>query len=85
MIKKLRKEFIAIATVAVVSVMVLLCVIVNVANFVSVSARLDDTLDMISENKGKMTGFDRPDKPKDGRERRFPRAFSCSVIRRTAP
>ena len=77
MIKKLRKEFIAIATVAVVSVMVLLCVIVNVANFVSVSARLDDTLDMISENKGKMTGFDRPDKPKDGREpKRLNRQFS---------
>ena len=63
MIKRLRKEFIAIATAAVVSVMVLLCVIVNVANFVSVNARLNDTLDMISENRGRMFDADRPNRP----------------------
>lgn len=65
MIKKLRKEFITISIVAVVSVMVLLCVIVNVANFVSVNSKLNNTIEMISSNKGMMPDFIPPDKHKD--------------------
>ncbi len=66
MIKKLRKEFITIATVAVVAVMVLLCVIVNVANFVSVNARLNATLDMIGSDQGRFFDLDFPDKLQNG-------------------
>lgn len=58
MIKKLRKRFILVATVAVASVMVLLCVTVNVANFVSVNSRLNSTIDMIITNSGMMPQFD---------------------------
>ena len=52
MIKKLRKRFIRIAMIA-VSVLFLLCVIVNVANIVSVNSELADTLGTISDNRGK--------------------------------
>jgi signal transduction histidine kinase len=81
MIKKLRKEFITIAIIAVVSVMVLLCVIVNVANFVSVNSKLNNTIEMISSNKGMMPDFNPPDKPQDdgGQKpdvRRFDRQFN---------
>ena len=81
MIKKLRKEFITISIIAVVSVMVLLCVIVNVANFVSVNSRLNKTIEMISSNKGMMPDFNRPDKPQnDGEQkpdfRRFDNQFN---------
>ncbi len=65
MIKKLRKEFITISIIAVVSVMVLLCVIVNVANFVSVNSKLNNTIEMINSNKGMMPDFNRPEKPQD--------------------
>lgn len=40
MIKKLRQKFILIATLAVTLVMLLLCLIVNVANFISVDSGL---------------------------------------------
>ena len=66
MIKRLRKEFITISIVAVVSVMVLLCVIVNVANFVSVDTRLNNTLDMIASDQGRFFDADPPDLPQDG-------------------
>ncbi len=69
MIKKLQKEFITISIIAVVSVMLLLCVIVNVANFVSVNSRLNSTIEMISSNKGMMPEFSLPEKPLDGGER----------------
>lgn len=66
MIKKLQKEFITISIVAVVSVMVLLCIIVNVANFISVNSKLNNTIEMITENKGMMPEFNRPpEKPQD--------------------
>ena len=80
MIKKLQKEFISISIVAVVSVMLLLCVIVNVANFVSVNSKLNNTLDMISSNRGMMPDFNRPEKPEDGKDapgsRPFDRQFN---------
>ena len=66
MIKKLRREFITISIIAVVSVMVLLCVIVNVANFVSVNSKLNDTIEMISSNNGMMPDFSPREKPEDG-------------------
>lgn len=65
MIKKLRKEFITISIIAVVSVMVLLCVIVNVANFISVNSKLNNTIEMISSNKGMMPDFNPPEKPQN--------------------
>jgi len=81
MIKKLRKEFITISIIAVVSVMVLLCVIVNVANFVSVNSKLNNTIEMISSNKGMMPDFSHPEKPQnDGGQmpdfRRFDNEFN---------
>ena len=66
MIKKLRREFITISIIAVVSVMVLLCVIVNVANFVSVNSKLNDTIEMINSNNGMMPDFSPREKPEDG-------------------
>ncbi len=64
-IKKLQKKFILISTLTVVSVMLLLCVIVNIANFASVNSKLNKTLDMISSNQGMIPDFNRPDKPQD--------------------
>ena len=83
MIKRLRKEFITIATVAVVSVMVLLCVIVNAANFASVNARLNNTLDMIGSDQGRIFDLDPPERKQGGGEpqrdfdfKRFDRQFN---------
>ena len=58
MIKKLRKKFIHIAVLAVTAVLVLLCVIVNAATYFSVDSQLNQTLDMLSQNEGRM-----PEKP----------------------
>lgn len=81
MIKKLRKEFITISIIAVVSVMVLLCVIVNVANFISVNEKLNNTFEMISSNGENMPDFYRPDMDKNRDEfdlefKRFDRQFN---------
>ena len=54
MIKQLRKKFIRISIAAVASVMVLLCASVNVAYFLSVNAQVNETLDMIADNQGRM-------------------------------
>lgn len=59
MIKKLQKKFILISTLTVVSVMFLLFIIVNVANFISVNSKLNNTLEMISSNQGMMPDFGR--------------------------
>ena len=67
MIKRLRSRFIKIATLAVAAVLLLLCLIVNVANFVSVDSGLTQMLTMISDNKGQIPkGGHRQDKPADG-------------------
>lgn len=81
MIKKLRKEFITISIIAVVSVMVLLCVIVNVANFISVNEKLNNTFEMISSNGENMPDFSRPDMDRSRDEfdpefKRFDRQFN---------
>lgn len=62
MIKQLRKKFIRISIAAVASVMVLLCVTVNVVYFLSVNASLNDTLDMITDNQGRIPEFKMPPK-----------------------
>lgn len=65
MIKRLRKQFIRIAMLAVTSVLVLLCVTVNIAMYFSTDSQLNRTLSMIGENEGKM-----PDKPPENEMRR---------------
>ena len=67
MIKRLRKEFIRIAMLAVTLVLVLLCVTVNVATFLSTDSQLNRTLSMISSNEGKM-----PEKPPEMDMKRGP-------------
>ena len=66
MIRRLRSRFIKIATLAVASVLLLLCLIVNVANFVSVDTGLTQMLTMISDNKGQIPkNGHRQDKPSE--------------------
>lgn len=79
MIRQLRKKFIRISIAAVASVMVLLCVAVNVAYFLSVDADLNDMISMISENHGRMPDMNvermfRPDD--EAQERPMPRRFN---------
>ena len=52
MIKRLRKRFIRIATLAVTGVMLVLCIALNTANFLSVRAEQQRMLDMICDNQG---------------------------------
>ena len=47
MIKRLRRKFIKIAMLAVTLVMLLLCIIVNVANGIIVNSKLNETLNAI--------------------------------------
>ena len=54
MIQRLRKKFIRVAMISVTAVMLLLCVIVNAANLVSVDSGLRDMLTTISDNQGKI-------------------------------
>ncbi len=54
MIKRLRKKFILITMVSVASVMLLLSLIVNIANYISVDSGLTQMLRMISDNQGKV-------------------------------
>lgn len=54
MIKQLRKRFIRIAMLAVTSVLLLLCVIVNAANFISVNSQLNEMLQVIQTNRGSL-------------------------------
>ena len=62
MIKDLRRKFIRITMFAVAMVMILLCLIVNIANYLSVNSELNQKLDMIYENQGTI-----PVPAKDGR------------------
>ncbi len=52
MIKDLRKKFIRITMLAVAMVMILLCLIVNTANYLSVNSELNSKLDTICQNQG---------------------------------
>lgn len=69
MIKRLRSRFIKIATLAVAAVLLLLCLIVNAANFVSVDSGLTQMLTMIADNKGQI--------PKEGHRQEKPAEASA--------
>ena len=61
MINKLRRRFIRIAILSVTVVMLVLCLVVNIANFWSMNSNQKRLLNMISENKGVI-----PKEPKHG-------------------
>lgn len=52
MIRKLRKRFIRIAMLSVTAVLLLLCVIFNTVNFLSVDSNLTQMLETIAKNRG---------------------------------
>lgn len=52
MMKLLQKKFIRITMLAVTAVMLVLCISVNVANYISTISDLNTTLDMIADNRG---------------------------------
>ena len=54
MIRWLRKRFIRIATLAVTAVLLVLCLSVNIANYISVDSGLTNVLNVISDNQGTM-------------------------------
>ncbi len=68
MINRLRNRFIRIATLSVAAVMLLLTVIVNTANFVSVDSDLVQTLELIEKNNGTLPQPSRPDTQADALE-----------------
>ncbi len=61
MINKLRRRFIRIAILSVTVVMLVLCLVVNIANFWSMNTNQERLLNMISENQGVI-----PHEPKPG-------------------
>lgn len=61
MINKLHRRFIRIAILSVTVVMLVLCLVVNIANFWSMNSNQKRLLNMISENKGVI-----PKEPKHG-------------------
>ena len=67
MIERLRKRFIRIATLAVAGGLLLLCVTVNAANYVSVDRQLTQMLRMICDNQGTVPHFP-PDGGKPGQK-----------------
>ena len=69
MIQTLRKRFIKISILTVACVMVLLFAAVNTVNFISENAKLNNTLNMISDNGGEMPLF-KPDMPENGAQNR---------------
>ena len=54
MIRRLRKRFIRIATLAVTAVLLVLCLSVNIAHYISVDSGLTNVLNVISDNRGTM-------------------------------
>lgn len=71
MIKRLRKKFIVISALAVTSVMIILCAGVNIFNLVSVNSKLNNTLDTIIENRGRMPEPGMMKIPEPGEGRKF--------------
>ena len=67
MIERLRKRFIRIATLAVAGVLLLLCVTVNAANYISADRQLTQMLRMICDNQGTVPHFP-PDGGKPGKK-----------------
>lgn len=66
MIRRLRKRFIRIATLAVTAVLLVLCLSVNIANYISVDSGLTNVLNVISDNRGTMPPMP-PGQPPEGR------------------
>ena len=66
MIRRLRKRFIRIATLAVTAVLLVLCLSVNIANYISVDSGLTNVLNVISDNRGTMPPMPRG-QPPEGR------------------
>lgn len=54
MIRRLCKRFIRIATLAVTAVLLVLCLSVNIANYISMDSGLTNVLNVISDNRGTM-------------------------------
>ena len=52
MIKKLRKKFIAVAMISVIVVLTLIMGTVNIANYLSINERYEQTLEILKENNG---------------------------------
>ena len=69
MIKQLRQKFIRIAMLAVTAVLILLCVIINTANYISVDSELTQMLEVINQNQGTLPfapHMHKPDRRPDG-------------------
>lgn len=66
MIRRLRNRFIRIATLSVAAVMLLLTVVVNAANYISVNSDLTQTLELIERNQGTIPFSAPPVSPEDG-------------------
>lgn len=66
MIKKLRARFIRIATFSAAAVLLLLCLIVNIAHFATVSGDLTDMLSLIAQNQGRVPGSPAEEPGKNG-------------------
>lgn len=67
MVERLRKRFIRIATLAVAGVLLLLCVTVNAANYISADRQLTQMLRMICDKQGTVPHFP-PDGGKHGQK-----------------
>lgn len=65
MIRRLRKRFIRITMLAVTAVLLLLCLIVNAANFVSVDGELTQMLETIVSNQGTLPPIPRGEPPQE--------------------
>ena len=63
MINRLRRRFILIAMSSVTLVIVLLCLSINIINFISTNSDLSEMLRIISENQGTVPEFPRGGKP----------------------
>ena len=59
MIKKLRRKFIIIAMISIVTVLFLILGIINIANYNSVNIRADNTLSILIDNGGKFPKEDK--------------------------
>lgn len=69
MIKQLRQKFIRIAMLAVTAVLILLCAIINTANYISVDSELTQMLEVINQNQGTLPfapHMHKPDRRPDG-------------------
>lgn len=69
MIKQLRQKFIRITMLAVTAVLILLCAIINTANYISVDSELTQMLEVINQNQGTLPfapHMRKPDRRPDG-------------------